>query len=386
MVNAMTTDPASEAPREQVHLPINLANWESRVPLHEEGYGLDRYRDDPMALSDVVAFDRSRLGDISGLDVVHLQCHIGTDTLSLHRLGARVTGLDFSPSALGVAARLASECDADIDWVQAELYDAVDVLGQERFDVVYTGIGALCWLPDIQGWARVVAGLLRPGGRLFIREGHPMLWSLCDPREDGLLVVEFPYFTVPAGTTFSDEVSYVDHGDPIASPESVSFNHGLGQILTAVTAAGLRFDSLTEHQSVPWNPLGDAMVGIDCGEYQLRENPERLAASYTLQATKSQLAKWSGKQFASEFQQRRRRRGNPTMAVTQQLDEDAWTGERQRDQLPRVQLDLAGERRQHRQPHACPHALFDGRDACELHRGHRRHTIGGQPVEERAAV
>jgi SAM-dependent methyltransferase len=276
------SDEQAEAPP---HLAINLANWESRVPLHVLGYGLDAYRDDPAHLSGVVAFDRPRLGDVTGLDVVHLQCHIGTDTLSLHRLGARMTGLDFSPAAIAAARDLAAACDADIDYVEAEVHDAVGALGGARFDLVYTGIGALCWLPDVGEWARVVAGLLRPGGRLFIREGHPMLWSLADPREDELLVVEYPDFTVPGGTSFSEAETYVDHDEPVASPDIVCFNHGLGQLLTAVSAAGLRLESLTEHDSVPWNPLGTAMVEVGGGEFRLRERPERLAASYTLQAT-----------------------------------------------------------------------------------------------------
>ncbi|CAN5679981.1 class I SAM-dependent methyltransferase [soil metagenome] len=276
--------PAAEAPAP--HLATNLANWESRVPLHEQGYALDRYRQDPELLSDVVRFDRPLLGDVNGLDTVHLQCHIGTDTLSLHRLGARVTGLDFSPAALAVAADLAGDCRAEIDWVESEVYEAVDVLGGERFDLVYTGIGALCWLPDIAEWARVVAGLMRPGGRLFIREGHPMLWSLSDPREDGLLVVEFPYFEVEGGTTFVGTKTYVEADGLVSSSESVQFNHGLGELLTAVMEAGLRLDSFTEHTSVPYNPLGEGMVAIDGGEWQLRESPERLAVSYTMRATK----------------------------------------------------------------------------------------------------
>lgn len=276
--------PAAEA--SAPHLATNLANWESRVPLHEQGYALDRYRKDPELLSDVVCFDRALLGDVAGLDAVHLQCHIGIDTLSLHRLGARMTGLDFSPSALAVAKGLAADCGADIDWVESEVYAAVDVFGGERYDLVYTGIGALCWLLDIAEWARVVAGLLRPGGRLFIREGHPMLWSLSDPRKDQLLVVEFPYFEVEGGTTFVETETYVEADGPVPSPESVQFNHGLGEILTAVSDAGLRLDSFTEHTSVPYNPLGDAMMAIDGGEWQLRESPERLAASYTLTATK----------------------------------------------------------------------------------------------------
>ena len=268
------------------YVDINRANWNSRVAHHERGYDLDGYRRDPGHLSSVVTFDLPRLGRLDGLDVVHLQCHIGTDTLSLSRLGARsVTGLDFSAPALAVAERLAADCKAAIAFVESELYDAVDALGAGQFDLVYTGIGALCWLPDIRGWARVVADLLRPGGRLFIREGHPILWALADPRPDGLLVLEHPYFET-AGIPFSEPHSYVDHDEPLAAPDIVHFNHGLAQIITAVMEAGLTLGAIEEHDTVPWNPLDNEMELTGGGEYRLRQNPNRLAASYTLQAVK----------------------------------------------------------------------------------------------------
>jgi SAM-dependent methyltransferase len=268
------------------YLRINLANWNSRVPAHEAGYGLDRFSEDPAHLSQVVQFDLPRLGDVAGLDAVHLQCHIGTDTLSLARLGARMTGLDFSAPALEVARRLAAECGQEIEYVHSDVYGAVEALGAERFDLVYTGIGAICWLPDIRRWAQVVAALLKPGGRLFIREGHPVVWSLCDPRPDGLLVIEFPYFEVEGGTPFREEETYVEHTEKLASPDIVSFNHGLGEIFNAVWDAGLQITGFVEHDSLPWNVAGDAMVEGDDGELRLREQPERLPCSYTLQAVK----------------------------------------------------------------------------------------------------
>lgn len=268
------------------YLAVNLANWNSRVAFHEQGYELDRFRADPRLLSDVVTFDLARLGSVEGRSGVHLQCHLGTDTLSLARLGARMTGVDFSAPALVVARRLADDTGAAIRYVESDLYSAPSTLEGERFDFVYTGIGALCWLPDVRRWARVVADLLRPGGRLFIREGHPMLWALGDPRPDGLLTVEFPYFEVAGGTPFRQETTYVEHEGTLASPDIVHFNHGLGEIITAVMEAGLTLTAFEEHASVPWNAAGDAMVEDERGEWQLREQPERLAASYTLQAVR----------------------------------------------------------------------------------------------------
>ena len=274
---------------------INKANWESRVPVHTApgGYRLDAF-DAPDHLSSVVRYDLPRLGRLDGLDVVHLQCHIGTDTVSLARLGARsVTGLDFSPAALAAGRALATRAGAAVTFVESDVYDAGTALGHERFDVVYTGIGALCWLPSVTRWATVVAALLRPGGRLFIREAHPVLWTMSDPRPDGLLVVAFPYFETD-GVPFSEAVTYAGDGT-LAAPDIVHFNHGMAEILNAVAGAGLTVTAFEEHREVSWNPLGDAMVPSPDheGEFVLAHGRDRLPLTYTLQATKPQ-ARTSG--------------------------------------------------------------------------------------------
>jgi SAM-dependent methyltransferase len=188
---------------------INKAMWDERAPVHAASvhYGFDRFIADPEYLSGVVRFDRPRLGELTGRHGVHLQCHIGTDTLSLARLGARMTGLDFSSAALTHARWLAQRAGTDIAFYEADLYDAVDALGAEIFDLVYTGVGALCWLPNAARWAHVVADLLRPGGRLFIREAHPMLWSLDDTSQPPTL--RYPYFEHAQPVIFDEPGTYV---------------------------------------------------------------------------------------------------------------------------------------------------------------------------------
>lgn len=267
------------------HRAVNHANWEARVPHHaaSEEYGLQRFRDDPRHISGVVRFDLPRLGDVAGLDLVHLQCHIGTDTISLARLGAHVTGLDFSESAIAVAAELALTAGPRCDFVVSDVDDAVTALGAGRFDRVYTGIGALCWLPDIERWAAIVAGLLRPGGELFIREGHPVLWALDDPRADRLVVLEHPYFQTD-GVPFSEDETYVCHAAPLSAPDVVHFNHGLAEIFNALWSSGLEIFAFDEHDSVPWTALGDQMADVGGGEFRLLDRPERLPHSYTLRA------------------------------------------------------------------------------------------------------
>src|SRR5215831_11411445 len=239
---------------------LNRASWDERAPAHAASpdYSVDRFASDPAFLSDVVRFDLPLLGDISGLRGVHLQCHIGTDTISLARLGADMTGLDFSPASLAQARRIAGLAGADVRFVEAEVYDA----------------------------ASAVAGLLRPGGRLFIREGHPMLWALQDSRDDNLLVVEYPYFERAEPLVFDDGGTYVETDAVFTHNRTHEWNHGLGEIITALMDAGMDLTGFTEHDSVPWEALPGQMERIEGDEWRLADRPWRLPHTYTLQAVR----------------------------------------------------------------------------------------------------
>ena len=170
--------------------------------------------------------------------------------------------------------------------MQSELYDAVTTLGEGRFDLVYTGIGALCWLPDIDRWAGVVSSLLRPGGRLHLREGHPVLWSLADARSDGLLVLDLPYFEQQEPVVWDEGGTYVQTESTFTQNITHEWNHGLGEIVTALLDHGMQVTRLEEHDSIPWEAFPGQMKEIGGGEWRIAERPERLAHSYTLQARK----------------------------------------------------------------------------------------------------
>lgn len=266
------------------YLALNRANWDDRAAAHAASpdYCVSQLVGGAKDLSDVVAFDAERLGDIAGLDVLHLQCHIGTDTLSLHRLGAHVTGVDLSPASLHEARDIAARAGARIDYVESDVYSAAEALGDRTFDLVYTGIGALCWLPSIERWAEVVAAVLKPGGRLFVREGHPMLWTF-----DEDVRPEFSYFEQPEGMVWSEPGTYVATDHEFTANTTVEWNHGLGEIVTALLSRGVQLTGLVEHDSVPWCALPGLMSVDDRGEWRLTDRPERLAASYTLQAVKT---------------------------------------------------------------------------------------------------
>lgn len=278
----MTT--ADEAPE---YIQVNRANWDDRAAAHaaSSDYHVQRFLDDPSYLSGVVRFDLPLLGAIEGSRGVHLQCHIGTDTLSLARLGAQMTGVDFSPRSLDEARRLADATGTSIEYVEANVYEAPSLIGYHGFDFVFTGVGALCWLPSISEWAQVVADLLKPDGRLFIREGHPMLWAIDEERPD-VIAVDYPYYETEQPLIDNDGGTYVETDATFGNNTAHSWNHGLGEIITSLANVGMQVTGLVEHDSAPWEALPGKMSCDDTGEWRLTERPERLACSYTLQAVK----------------------------------------------------------------------------------------------------
>jgi 2-polyprenyl-3-methyl-5-hydroxy-6-metoxy-1,4-benzoquinol methylase len=255
----------------------NLAWWQEAASLHagSEFYDLEGLRSgrDGMRPHEVV-----EIGEVSGRDLVHLQCHIGTDTLSWARRGARTVGLDFSSNAIEVAGRLAAGCGLDIEFVRADVYDAPEALGHRRFDIVYTGIGALNWLADLPGWAQVVERLLRPGGTLYLSEIHPLVLGLS---EDGRLLARdilhagYQVNTTPGGTYAVPDAEMVNR---------VTFErvHGIGDVLTAVLDAGLSVEHFGEQHYTnapwPWTVRGDD------GFFRLPDGWPRYPLTYSLRA------------------------------------------------------------------------------------------------------
>lgn len=235
----------------------NRAWWDERAELHarSEFYDLDGFR---AGRSDLRPFELDELGcDPAGKDLVHLQCHLGTDTLSWARAGAAVVGVDFSEPALATARRLAHDCGLAAEFVQSDVAAAPAALGGRTFDIVYTGIGALSWLTDLAAWAEVVAALLRPGGVLYVVEIHPFLWALGDGEEPAL---RWDYFSALESDSASG--SYVDRAAPTRHDHVFEHNPGFGPVLSAVIAAGLTIELVAEHpvgvqQHWPWMVQGE---------------------------------------------------------------------------------------------------------------------------------
>ena len=237
--------------------------------------GLELLRQGKSTLSPV---DLSEVGEVKGRSLLHLMCHIGTDTLSWVREGAAVTGMDFSPKSISAANDLARELDLPARFVESELYDAKSAV-PEQFDIVYTSAGVLCWLPDIRGWAKVVYSFVKAGGFFYLREIHPIFWTLAQDRDDDLMVIDDDYFET--GRPRRDDDSVVGES---SVQTSFGWSHSLGEIVTSLIDAGFRIEFLHEHRAGDdWSWLFD-MRQRDDGQWELQEHRDRLPLAYSIRA------------------------------------------------------------------------------------------------------
>jgi SAM-dependent methyltransferase len=267
----------------------NRKLWDAWTAIHTTGpfYDVQRFRDDPTDVR-IRPWELEEVGAVDGKTLLHLQCHFGLDTLSWARLGAaHVTGVDFSEPAIAFAQELAVETGlADRSrFVVSDIYALPGPLAGETFDVVYTGRGALGWLPDLGPWARAVAGFLAPGGIFYIHEGHPVLWALDDEQPAGELSVGYDYW---GGETLSFPVegSYADPTADVDAEIEHGWNHSLGEIVTALASNGLRIEFLHEKRELEW----PAPFLVDRGD-GVHVWPETMAGSlplmYSLRARKA---------------------------------------------------------------------------------------------------
>jgi len=268
----------------------NRARWDESVAVHaaSEFYGVDRFL---AGESTLLPLDLDEVGDVAGKSLLHLQCHFGLDTLSWARLGAEVVGVDFSPSAVDTAREIADRAGLKAEFVESELYASPQVLTDRlgTFDVVYVNIGALCWLPDIAGWAKVCAGFLSDGGQLYVRDVHPITFSVDDDAPVGELPLRYSYFETEQPLHWRGDGDYADSSVSFDNQDSYEWNHGLGEIVTAVIDAGCRIDFLREqdwtvYPALPW------LVETESGVWRLPERngepDRRLPLMFSLRATR----------------------------------------------------------------------------------------------------
>lgn len=268
-------------------LALNRANWDARAAVHGTGpdprmYDIDALVAGRDAMTDLEwGAVRRAVGDVAGRDVLHLQCHLAFDGISLARAGARVTGVDLSPASLAKARDIADRCGVAIDLVEADAQHLPASL-HGRFDLVYATIGVLCWIGDLDAWMRGAAACLRPGGALVLVELHPLYNMIgeFDP-----LRLDFPYaFDGPR--VFDEDGTYTDPDAKLTATTTVEYGHSIGEIVTAALDAGLVVRHLAEHLDAPFDPRGGGLTRDPDGRYRLRVDGELLPVLLELVATR----------------------------------------------------------------------------------------------------
>lgn len=259
----------------------NQKLWDELAPIH-----FAAYREVAKLKAGGISLRESELdeiGDVAGKTLLHLQCHIGTDTLSWARRGAIVTGVDFSRRSLAFARQLQQQLDLSARFLQANVYDLPNRL-DERFDIVYTSRGVLCWLRDLTAWGRIIHDFLKPGGILYLMESHP-LCNIFDDTASGPLRVARSYFHKPEPTLWADDGP--DYADESYIPKNPSheWEWSLADVLNAVIDAGLRVERFAEFDET-FHKCWPDMVARREGWYHHPQHVGALPLMFTLRASK----------------------------------------------------------------------------------------------------
>jgi SAM-dependent methyltransferase len=262
----------------------NQALWNEWTGIHVRSafYDLEGFKAGKTSLN---AFEIEEIGDVEGKTLLHLQCHFGMDSLSWARLGAKVTGVDFSDQAIALARQLNEELELDAQFVCSDIYTLPDVLSGQ-FDIVYTSHGVLAWLPDLQRWGHVIAHFLKPGGLFYMAEGHPFASVFSDAEEVTDLRVDYPYFFGQDPLVIEVKGSYADRNAETSQKVTFEWMHTVSGILNGLIRAGLKIEFFNEYPYVTWDMIPALMErGLD-GYWRLKHGEKLIPLMFTLMARK----------------------------------------------------------------------------------------------------
>ncbi len=262
---------------EEKYITENRKLWNARVPVHidSEFYGMKDFLAGKSSLKDI---ELALLGDINGKTILHLQYHFGQDSLSLSRMGAKVTGVDLSDEAINKAIQLNKQLGTDAEFICCDVYGLKEQL-DKKFDLVFTSYGTIGWLPDLNKWADIIQYFLKPGGEFLFVEFHPVVWMF----DDGFKNIQYSYFNVETIITQS-QGTYTDRNAPINNDE-YGWNHSLDEVMGALLQQGLRLDEFKEYDHSPYNCFQDMEKEAE-DKYYIKHLGKRIPMVYALKAHK----------------------------------------------------------------------------------------------------
>ncbi|MFD1314165.1 class I SAM-dependent methyltransferase [Namhaeicola litoreus] len=261
---------------EEKYLTINKTLWNKKAPIHFNSKFYDNHTF-LTTLNSLNSIEIGLLGNIEGLKVLHLQCHFGQDTISLQKLGAQTTGVDFSEQAIEKARELSEQSETFPDFICSDIYE-LDKKLEGQYDLIFTSYGTIGWLPDLRKWAKIVDHFLKPGGKFLLVEFHPMIWIF----DENFEKIVYPYFNRTA-IVEKEEYSYTD-GDPIQL-NSVTWNHPLSEVFTSLLEENLIIDDFQEYDYSPYDCFSKT-VKIDKNMFQIQGMEGKLPMVYSLKVSK----------------------------------------------------------------------------------------------------
>lgn len=267
-------------PSEENYLEINRQSWNerTRINLNSTFYDQPGFLAGKSSLNDI---ELALLGDIAGRSILHLQCHFGQDSISLSRLGANVTGVDLSDSAIEAARELAARTQSDTQFICCDIYDLPSQL-EGQFDLIFTSYGVIGWLPDLDKWAGLIDHYLKPGGQLVLVEFHPVVWMF----DDQFSRIKYDYFNT--GAIIESFTGTYAANDSSCELTDVNWNHPLRDVIGSLLTIGLTLSSFEEYDYSPYDCF-NSMTFISPGKYQIIGLEGRLPLVYSLVARKRKV-------------------------------------------------------------------------------------------------
>lgn len=256
---------------------INKAAWNLKTEIHinSEFYDNESFLKGESSLKHI---ELDLLGDIQGKSILHLQCHFGQDTISLSRLGAKVTGIDLSDNAIRYAQNMAKELGADTRFICSDIYELPNIL-DDKFDIVFTSYGVIGWLPDMERWAKIVAHYLKSGGQFMMVEFHPVVWMF----DDDFKTIDYSYFK---GAEIIEQLegSYADRNAEIEYT-TVTWTHSLSEVINNLIQAGICITRFEEYNYSPYNCFKHT-IQIDKDKYRIKHLSDKLPMIYAVKGIK----------------------------------------------------------------------------------------------------
>lgn len=263
--------------KENNYLKINKELWNQKVDTHlnSDFYDVANFIKGKNSLNSI---ELDLLGDIKGKSILHLQCHFGQDTVSLSRMGAKVTGVDLSDKAIEQANILAQKTEEDIQFICCDVYDLPNHLN-EKFDIVFTSYGTIGWLPDLNQWGAIISKYLNPKGKFIFAEFHPVVWMF----DDNFEKIKYRYFNTEA--IIETEIGTYADKKSLLKTESITWNHSISEVINSLISNGMEINDIHEFDYSPYNCFKQT-VEISDSKFRINHLDNKIPMVYSLIATK----------------------------------------------------------------------------------------------------